>query len=387
MAKAKTKSIHEQLTDALRSDPRKWSPQRVTEQLDAEGNVRSTSVQAAPEGEHHEALPKGHLISGVSTLFGPDGKIRGQWVKTKNDTSDWSAFWEAAQEHVADYVGLAEPASAPAAADADLCALYPLGDPHVGMLSWRYETEQDWDLKIAMRAFTEGLDALVSRTPPAEVAYLINVGDFFHAEGDAQVTPRGGHKLDVDCRKAKVARIGFGLMRGMVDRLLLRHSKVFVINARGNHDPEMALMLALWLEAVYEREPRVRVLNAENPYQYVSFGSSLIGVHHGDGAKMDALPQVMAVDRPTEWGAARFRYWLTGHIHHQTRKEFPGCVVESFRTMAARDYWHHQKGYRSGRSLESIVLHREYGEFARFTVGVDEALQDKPATKPKRSRK
>jgi hypothetical protein len=359
-----------------------------------EGDI--LAVRSIPEPDaaaFTPSLPPGHAIKGVSTLMGADGTIRAQWQKTcAVKAEQWQLFVEACAEHSAKYKGLAKPLPAPASVDAELCALYPLGDPHIGMLSWHNETEVNFDLKIAEKAFVEGLDTLVSRTPAAKVAYLINVGDFFHAEGDAQVTPRGGHKLDVDCRKARVARTGFTLMRRMIDRLLQRHEQVFVVNARGNHDPEMALMLALWIEAVYEREPRVTVLGAENPYIYFEFGTSLIGIHHGDGAKMEALPQIMAVDRAEAWGKARFRYWLTGHIHHQNRKEFPGCVVESFRTMAARDYWHHQKGYRSGRSLESIVLHQKYGEFARFTVGVDEVFDEKvtaptPATKSKRNNK
>lgn len=374
-------SIHEKIKDSLTSDPRKWAAERVTEQLDKDGNLKGTSVQARPVGTHRDPLPAGHVITGMSTLFGPDGEIKGQWAKTKL-IPNFDDFWIAAKAAAEPMRGTLGPLPAPTDTADELCALYPLGDPHIGMLSWHNETEVNFDLKIAERAFVDGLDTLVSRTPAAKVAYLINVGDFFHAEGDAQVTPRGGHKLDVDCRKARVARVGFSLMRRMIDRLLQRHEQVFVVNARGNHDPEMALMLALWVEAVYEKEPRVTVLGAENPYIYFEFGASLVGIHHGDGAKMEALPQIMAVDRAEAWGNAKFRYWLTGHIHHQSRKEFPGCVVESFRTMAARDYWHHQKGYRSGRSLESIVLHQKYGEFARFTVGIDEVFDDtkkKPA--------
>jgi hypothetical protein len=78
----------------------------------------------------------------------------------------------------------------------------------------------------------------------------------------------------------------------------------------------------------------------------------------------------MAADRPEDWGATDYRVWFTGHIHHQTRKEFPGCVIESFRTLAARDYWHAWKGYRSGQSLSCITLHKEYGEITRSTVDI-----------------
>jgi UDP-2,3-diacylglucosamine pyrophosphatase LpxH len=252
--------------------------------------------------------------------------------------------------------------------DGELCAIYPLGDPHIGMLSWHCETGEDFDLAIAERDLCTAIDALVARTPDADLAYLVNVGDFFHADDERRVTPKSGHRLDVDGRKGKVARVGFRIMRSLIDRLLEKHRTVRVINARGNHDPEMAMMLALWLEAVYSDEPRVEVLGSDSPYIYFRFGANLVGVHHGDGAKMEALPQVMATDRAKDWGDTEYRYWVTGHIHTQTRKEFPGCIVESFRTLAAADYWTHSMGSRSGRSLQAMVLHERYGEFARFTV-------------------
>jgi hypothetical protein len=54
------------------------------------------------------------------------------------------------------------------------------------------------------------------------------------------------------------------------------------------------------------------------------------------------------------------------------KKELRGCTVESLRTLAARDAWHHAKGYRSGRSMNVDVYHRELGFRARHQVGVEE---------------
>lgn len=353
--------------------PAGWQPVQVSS--DSEGRVRA--VRSRPDVEpQDDPTPPGHLVQGVSTLLDADGVVRQQWVKTKRAAVDgWEAFWAAATERARAIEPLAL-VQDPDYTHEELCAIYPLGDPHIGMLSWHSETGRDFDLHLATEQLEAVVDALVSRAPAARIAYLVNVGDFFHADTDAQVTPKSGHKLDVDSRKAKVARMGFAVMRRLVQRLLERHAEVRVINARGNHDPEMSLMLSLWLEATFCQEPRVKVLPAENPYQYFTFGSSLLGVHHGDGAKPDALPQIMATDMPQAWGAARYRYWLTGHIHHQTRKEHPGCVVESFRTLAAQDYWHHQKGYRSGRSLDCIVLHKEWGEFARLTVDLASVVSE-----------
>jgi hypothetical protein len=40
--------------------------------------------------------------------------------------------------------------------------------------------------------------------------------------------------------------------------------------------------------------------------------------------------------------------------------------------MQSPDAWSHHAGYRSGRSLQAITLHRLWGEQGRVTVGVRE---------------
>jgi hypothetical protein len=355
--------------------PIPFTPIRIA--TDGKGRVRSVTSRREPDAEAegpHEPVPEGHQVKGISTYFGADGSVAGQWVKTdRKATEQWALFLDAAQKATDSYRGIAAPTPGPATANEELEVFYPLGDPHIGMLAWGRETGESFDLKIAERTLFDTVDLLIERAPAAERGILVNVGDFFHADDDTQRTPTGGNKLDVDCRASKVAQIGFGLMRRMVDRMLEKHPKVKVINVCGNHDPKMSRMLSMWLAAVYEREPRAEIEPSENPFVYHKFGTNLVGVCHGDGAKPEQLGAIMAADQPRWWGDTEFRMWLTGHIHHLTRKELPGnVVVESFRTMASRDYWHHWKGYRAGRSLNAIALHHDHGEAARFTVGLKE---------------
>ena len=82
----------------------------------------------------------------------------------------------------------------------------------------------------------------------------------------------------------------------------------------------------------------------------------------------EALPGVMAADRAEMWGASKFRYWLTGHIHNQQIKEFAGCTVESFNTLAPNDAYAANGGWRSRQNMKAIILHKEFGEVARHTV-------------------
>ncbi len=373
---------------------------------------RAASRGYAPEVGWNHPVPDGHRVKGNSTLFGPNGEVGGQWVKSERDSEDvpaatvpalplghtikkvstlldgqgniraqwlqapkdeqtrWDEFWAACERNVEKYRGAAKPVKAPKSVEDETCTVYPLGDPHIGMLAWSKETGQDFDLNIAERDLTRAVDLLVDRAPSSAQAILANVGDFFHAEDDNQRTPHGGNKLDCDTRAAKIADVGFTLMRHLVERLLEKHGTVQVVNVPGNHDPKLARMMNMWLAAVFEKEPRVVVTDNRNPYIYIRHGKNLLGFAHGDGAKPEQLPGIMAADKAADWGATDYRMWFTGHIHHQTRKEFPGCVIESFRTLAARDYWHSWKGYRSGQSLSCITLHKEYGEITRSTVDI-----------------
>ena len=46
-------------------------------------------------------------------------------------------------------------------------------------------------------------------------------------------------------------------------------------------------------------------------------------------------------------------------------KEYRGCSVEIFRTLAPADAWTQASGYRSGRSLTMITVHKTKGERGR----------------------
>lgn len=325
--------------------------------------------RASDDPPAFEAVPPGFLVKKVSTLLDGQGQVRAQWIQApKDEQNKWEQFWEACASHTEKYSGLAEPTPAPKASENDLLTMIALGDPHIGMLSWHRETGQDFDSKIAERDLIKVVDMLVDRAPASRIGVLANVGDFYHADNSSQLTPSGGNKLDVDSRWTKIMELGFSVMRRMIDRLLQKHDEVIVVNVPGNHDPLSARMLNFWVKAVYERENRVTVLDNASSIMYLRHGKNFFGFAHGDRMKIEQMPGVMAADRPKDWGETLHRLWVTGHVHHLTRKEFPGCVVESFRTLATSDEWHIGMGYRSQQSLCSMTFDKEWGEISRSTV-------------------
>lgn len=306
---------------------------------------------------------------GTSTLYDSDGNVKLKWVKTnkgfdKEQLKEWMTT-------------LAQGLPKVRATDAkgiygdDTLTVIPFGDPHFGLYSWQAETGDDFDLDIAEGDLCGAVEHLVKSTPKSKECLIVNLGDYFHSDSNAGVTMRSNHKLDTDTRWAKVLLIGLKAIRQCISSALQHHEKVTVINAIGNHDDHSSIFLTVALANIYENEPRINIIDNPTIVHYYHFGKNLIGVHHGHTIKPDQLPLIMATDRPKEWSESTNRMWLCGHIHHLSKKEYQGVTVETFRTLAARDAWSASMGYRAGRDMNAIVLHKEFGEVARFIVSVD----------------
>jgi hypothetical protein len=315
-------------------------------------------------------VPDGFTVRGVSTFYDADGKARGQWVKSQVDHERQAEILREFAESLSEGVkGLAPITSPPSYSNADLLCVYPMGDPHFGMYAWWQDAGDDFDLTIAESLTCGAIDRLVACAPPAETALLLNLGDMFHADNQRNVT-QTGHQLDVDGRWAKVQQVGLRAIIYSIQRLLERHRTVICRINKGNHDGHSSYALALMVSCYFHNEPRVQVDLSPAVSWYYRFESVLIGSTHGDTIKGKDMPSIMAADVPEDWGATKHRVWYVGHVHHQDSKEYRGCVVEYFRTLAARDAWHTGQGYRAGRDMRLIVHHREHGEIERHRVDV-----------------
>jgi hypothetical protein len=325
----------------------------------------------APSNDMTRPVPDGFVVSGVSTYYNEDGVPTGQWVKSKlAEEQRLLAMKEAIDEMMADYKGVAKPTKMPKSSTDDIVVAIPMGDPHIGMYAWAEESGEDFDINIAREDLLSAANQLVKATPPASTCLIINLGDFFHADNMSNTTSRSGHALDVDTRWAKVLKLGCMLMVDVVKLALKKHPKVEVINAIGNHDDHSSVMLAAFMDAYFSNEPRVTIQPTTSKFHYFAFGKNLIGVTHGDTVKHADLGSLMATDKAEEWGASEHRYWYCGHIHNSRKMELRGCTVESFRTLAAKDAWHAGKGYRAGRDMNAIVLHKDFGEIARYRCDI-----------------
>lgn len=330
---------------------------------------RAAKMGYSPAHAMTHPVPDGFRVKGVSTLWTEDG-VAAQWVKSEVDRDRTEQILREFAESLAEGVkALAPITPAPSHVISDLLCVYPQGDPHVGLHSWWAEAGEDFDLKIAERLMCAAVDRLVATAPAAETALLLNLGDMFHADNQRNES-QSGHKLDVDGRWAKVQQVGLRAMLHCVRRLLEKHKRVILRINRGNHDGHSAYALALMISCYFHDEPRVEVDLSPAVAWYFQFGKVLIGSTHGDTIKGPDMLPIMAADEPEKWGETKHRYWYVGHVHHQDIKEYRGGVVEYFRTLAARDAWHAGQGYRAGRDMRLIVVHREHGEIERHRADI-----------------
>lgn len=342
---------------------------RVSQTLDAAGNLLREHVRSEnPRGEAFDPLP-GHLVKGESALVDADGRIMQKWVKTREGAIG-AGLVEAMQDAFASYRGMIAPPPPPTINDGDLLTLYPLPDLHFGMLAWGKESGADYDIRIATDMALRAMAGLVAQSRPSKRAILLGLGDYFHSNDATAVTPRGGHKLDVDGRWPKVFSGGARLLVQLIEMLAAKHAEVEVVLLPGNHDPDAAVSLQVAMGMLFEAVPGVRVHDGHGLAWYATHGQVLLGATHGHTMRPQAMAMMLAHDMPEAWGRATHRHFFFGHIHHKTAEEVGPVVVESFASPAARDAYTAGAGYRSGRSLSAITFHWVDGEVGRHRVNL-----------------
>lgn len=359
------------ISKAIKKEHPKYDarPSRIVNRIN---KLREKGVLPLDSGNY---VSSGEVLKGSSTLFDNEGNVKLQWVKTDVEKK---VLLDTIKELVSSYAEELPQFKSKkyegTTKSSDLLAVYPLGDPHVGMKAYRDEAGDDWDLKTAQEVFCGVFDRLVKTAPSCEEAVIVNLGDYFHRDNVAGVTERSRNVLDTDGNYLMMVDTGIKIMLQMINSALEHHEKVRVITTIGNHDDTGAMFLQSALKYMFEKEPRVVIDSTSSVFQYFEWGDCFFGIHHGHTCKPDKLPLVMASDRPKEWGNSSFRHWLTGHIHHDTMKEYSGCTVESFRTLAAKDNYAYYHGYRAGQDSKALVIHKKFGEVERHTVNISQLV-------------
>ena len=349
------------------------SPSTVRDHI---GAVKNFAAQRgySDNFDARRLVPEGEIVIGRSIYTTTDDNQK-IWLKTKRTMTEverdkaLQGFVDGLTKGLPQYKPKAKPKQKKFATD--LLPTIVIGDAHFGMRADARETkEQDYDTKIAAKSHLDAIEYLVGVSTASEHCLIVNVGDFIHANGSAGTT-FGGTRLDVDTRIEVVLETAAQTFIFAIEKMLSKHKNVSVIMARGNHDSDTAIALALILKFYYSKEPRVNILDPHGFFHTLQFGATLIAVHHGDKVKANKLAAILPRMLPDQWSSTNYRKWLVGHIHHQNAIETDnGVFVESFGTLAFPDSYHAGHGWSASSVMTQITFHRDGGEALRHVYQI-----------------
>lgn len=374
-------SLHKRLSRAAERGlmgPQKTLPGYAIASLTQKTADGSYVKQTKAPGEVFK-MPEGLGLHGVTAFVDAEGRIKHQHIMGRKDARGPSAvdIAETLKAAFADYKPAAVSTLAPDSVQDDLLTLLPLADLHMGLYAWKGETGQNWDLRIAEETIGKAIDDVVARSPASGHAIVLGGGDLVHSDSNENKTARSGNALQVDGRYQKVLLTACHLIVRAVEANLCRHQHVTVRILPGNHDEHASVGVAYFLLAWFRNEPRVTVDVDPSLFFWFRFGKVLLGATHGHTVKMADMPSIMAHRRAEDWGATTHRRIHTFHVHHSSKiaTEGNGVICESHQTPTPQDAWHFGAGYLSGRSMQTITYHQNYGEVSRVRVAMMDGAQ------------
>lgn len=249
-------------------------------------------------------------------------------------------------------------------------------DLHIGKLAWDKETNDDYDIDIAVKRYKDSVMEIMSRinTDTIERILLPIGNDMINVDGKHNTTTSGTPQ-SCDSRFGKMFRAAKDLVIDTVN-WLSEIAPVDIMVIPGNHDEVTMFTLGEVLDAWYYNNEDVAVFNSPKLRKYYQYGLNMIMFTHGDKEKHSDLGLIAASEEAKMWGETKFREAHIGHLHKSKNisytnvDEFQGYKVRILPSLSGTDAWHHSKGYISQKSAKAFVWHKEAGLITEHTYNV-----------------
>ena len=191
-------------------------------------------------------------------------------------------------------------------AHADNLLVINPADIHIGKYANDLETGDGYDVETACMRVLEGLEGLLAKAEGYDVErILFCIGnDVLHVDNVYNTTTKGTHQ-DTDGKWWEHFEVALALYVKCVE-ILREVAPVDIIHSMSNHDYQSGFHLAHALKSWFRKDKDLSFDISVTHRKYYKYGSNLIGIEHGDGAKMDKLPLLMAQEKPKMWGDTNF---------------------------------------------------------------------------------
>lgn len=244
-------------------------------------------------------------------------------------------------------------------------------DIHINKLAAAEETGDEYNIKIALERVETAVNRIIERseTYHLDMIMLCIGNDVLHTDNKTGTT--SGTPQDMDKMWHQAFKIARKMYVEIIEKLV-QVADVHVIHNPSNHDWYGGFMLADALYCWFHKHPNITWDIEIRHRKYFTYGKNLIGTTHGDGARENDLPMLMATEAET-WSQTKYRYFYLGHIHHKRQIKYvigdkQQITIEYMRSPSGADSWHDRNGYKSPKSIEGFIHHKENGQVARLTV-------------------
>ena len=317
----------------------------------------------------HKALADDCEENGI-----PVGDVKHYWHKSKRISmfvkNGGKTYLELREEVVAEMKAFAPVYPSiyyPANTDGHLLVIDP-ADIHIGKLCRAIETGEEYNAQVAVQRVRAGVDGILEKVQGFNVDKILLIigNDILHIDTPKNTTTAGTHQ-DTSVMWYDAFTMAKKIYIETIEKLM-QIAPVHVQYDPSNHDYTNGFFLADTINSWFSNSTEVTFNVTPAHRKYFQYHSNLIGTTHGDGAKINDLPLLMAQEASQQWATSKHRYFFTHHIHHKSSKDIGSVCVESLRSASGTDSWHHRNGYQHApQAIEGFLMHKKHGQIARLT--------------------
>jgi hypothetical protein len=356
---SRKKGKRSMLSDALKSHDQ-VRVRLYPDELETVNNFRRIHNEAVDSGINPKDVKHGWIKSDKSSLFFKNPNFGGEQDERLQFTQD---LIKLVQEHKPSFEGTRTRREDNSG---HLLVIDP-ADVHIGKLATAFESGEDYNSQIAVQRVFEGVNGILNKSKGFNIDRILFVAgnDILHIDTPNRKTTNGTPQ-DTDGTWYG----NFIIAKRLYIEILTKLSEIanvhFVYNP-SNHDYMSGFMLAQLIETYFENHQRMTFDCSIAHRKYYTYHQNLIGTTHGDGAKSQDLPLLMAHESK-DWSNTKHRYIYTHHVHHKTAKDHLSVCVESLRSPSGTDSWHHRQGYQHApKAIEGYIHSKEHGQVCRIT--------------------
>lgn len=358
------KKIHEDL-EINPSEKTIESTRRAISQYINRNIIRKLEQPALAEACEERGID----ISSVGIAWQKDKKWSIQFKPNKDSGPTFEQMLQDHIDEVKNHTFNYEKYERPPNSSPDDCLLViDPADVHIGKLASSFETGEDYNNQIAVQRVKSGVQGILRKASGFAIDKILFIAgnDILHIDTPKRTTTSGTPQ-DTDGMWYNNFLIAKKLYIDVLDSLIKVADVHFMFNP-SNHDYQTGFFLADSISSWYSKCKNITFDTSIAHRKYYRYHNNLIGTTHGDGAKQQDLPILMAQEAGQDWANAKNRYIYIHHIHHKMSKDYIGVTVEALRSPSGTDGWHHRNGYQHApKAVEGFIHSKNHGQLARLT--------------------